>query len=363
MMALDTDALKMAAFNWVNARLPIAEFMKLAGKKTVPVHKHSVWYYMGGILMVLIIIQFVSGGLLMVHYIPEIESAHASVNAINTKVDFGWLVRSMHSWGANLAILFAFIHMFSAYFMKAYRSPREFTWFSGLIMLVLLMGFGFTGYLLPWDEVAFFASKIGLDITSKSPLVGEIMGSMLRGGAEVGQATISRFFVIHVILLPLALMGLMGLHLLMVQLHGISKPESYVALPPAEQKEEKFFPDFMLKDLMVWLVVVNFVVAIVCLSPWGLGPEADPFAAAPKGIKPEWYFLSMFQFLKLLPPMIGFIEGEQVGMMFFGAIAGGLGLAPFIDNGQCKTRSAIMTAYGVAVLVGMIVFTIWGYLS
>lgn len=365
-MATPTTLLTTAlasASQWAESRFSLKALIALGTHKTVPVHKASLWYYLGGVALILLAIQVLTGGLLMAHYIPEIGSAHASIQHINNKVEFGWLMRSLHSWGANIMILALFVHMFSTFFMRAYRPPREVTWLTGMVMLVVAFGFGFTGYLLPWDEVSFFATKIGVDIASKSPLIGEVLANILRGGEEIGQGTISRFFMIHVFLLPLALMGLLGLHLMMIQVHGISEPDTYQKLPESEKKREPFFPAFMLKDAVVWLLVIVGVVMLAALAPWGLGPEANPANPAPAGIKPEWYFLAMFQFLKLVPPHVGPIEGEQAGMMFFGLIGGGLAMMPFIDRGQHPLIARLATLFGVSVLLGLIVFTIWGYLS
>lgn len=350
-------------YGWLDDRLSLGKWQALAEKKMVPVHKHSVWYYLGGIALVLVLVQIFTGGLLMVYYVPELDSAHASILKLNSQVNFGWFIRSLHSWGANLTILALFVHLFSTYLMKAYRPPRELTWLTGLGLLVLMFGFGFTGYLLPWDEVSFFATKIGIDIASKTPLIGEWVATLLRGGSEVGQATISRFFVIHVFLLPLGLAGLLGLHLLLIQLHGISEPDSIKALPEKQKHQEKFFPTFVLKDLMIWLLVLNGLALLVGLFPWGLGPEADPFAPAPAGIKPEWYFLAMFQFLKLLPPTIGPIEGEQAGMLFFGGNAVLFAVMPFLDRDHRSRYATFAQWFGVVILAGFLVFTIWGLLS
>ena len=264
-------------------------------------------------------------------------------------------------------VLVVFIHMFSAYFMKAYREPREITWLTGLGLLVLCFGFGFTGYLLPWDEVAFFATKIGIDVAAQVPFIGEFLAELLRGGAEVGQGTLSRFFLIHVIVLPLALMLLLGVHLLLVQLHGMSESRSFKeklknSKEPAKKFYEPFFPDFVLKDLMVWLLVINVLATLVVLFPWGIGPEADPFAPAPAGIKPEWYFMGMFQFLKILPAHIGFIEGEKLGLLLFMGIGAVFALAPFIDKGTNPRLSKAMDIYGLVILLALIAFTVWGYL-
>lgn len=351
------------AYHWLDERLSLESLKYFAEKKKVPVHQHSVWYYMGGIALILLGVQVVTGILLMIYYVPEIKSAHGSILKIMSQVDFGWFVRSMHSWGANLMILALFLHLFSTYFMKAYRAPRELTWLTGLGLMVLAMAFGFTGYLLPWDEVSFFATKIGLDITSKLPLVGHLMVQILQGGAEVSQATLTRFFLIHVILLPLGFLALLGLHLVFIQNQGMSEPEAFKRLPDAQKKYEKFFPDFALKDAMVWLLTLNVLATLVTLFPWGLGPEADPFAPAPQGIKPEWYFLAMFQFLKIIPATVGPFEGEMLGLGFFSLIGLIFAITPFIDCGKHPQISKWAGLFGQIVCIGFVVFTIWGFLA
>ena len=350
-------------YEWFDRRFDLTTAQKLAAKKQVPVHGQSLWYYLGGIAIVILGIQVLTGLLLMIYYVPEIKSAHASILALNSQIDFGWFVRSMHSWGANLFILALFVHMFSAYFMKAYRPPREITWLTGLGLMVLAFGFGFTGYLLPWDEVSFFASKIGLDITSKAPIIGESMAYILRGGTDVSQDTLSRFFMIHVILLPIGLALLLGLHLMLVQTHGMSEPEEFRNRPEEKKEYEPFFPNFALKDAMVWILTINVLAVLVSLFPWGVGPEADPFAPAPIGIKPEWYFLAMFQFLKLIPPHVGPIEGEQFGMVLIGAVAGLFAVMPFLDTGKSRAMSRFATFYGVAVVILFVLFTIWVFVA
>lgn len=169
--------LSSKVYQWLDDRLYLKSLQVLAEKKTVPIHKHSIWYYLGGVALVLLLVQICTGGLLMVYYVPEIGSAHGSVLKLNSQINFGWFIRSLHSWGANMMILALFIHLFSTYFMRAYRTPRELTWLTGLGLMVLAFGFGFTGYLLPWDEVSFFATKIGIDITSKMPMIGEWMAT------------------------------------------------------------------------------------------------------------------------------------------------------------------------------------------
>lgn len=361
-MAADTTPIKKI-YDWVFNRLSLGAFMPLVEEKKVPVHKHSYWYYLGGIALILLVEQIVTGVLLLVYYVPELKSAHASILTINSQVDFGWFIRSLHSWGANLFILVLFLHLFSTYFMKAYRKPREVTWLTGIGLIAIAMGFGFTGYLLPWDKVSFFATKVGLDITAQVPFVGEIMANLLRGGKMINQDTLSRFFDIHVMVLPLSIFALLGLHLLLITLHGMSEPKEFKERPPQKKQYEKFFPTFALKDAMVWVLVLNLLAVFVALFPWPVGEPANPFAPAPIGIKPEWYFLSMFQFLKLIPSKVGPIEGEQFGILVITLVGLSLALMPFIDRGQSERVSKFATGYGIFVALVLLILTIWGFVA
>lgn len=357
------DQLYHRLFHWLDERLALNTTWKLAKKKTVPLHRQTFWYYMGGIALVFLFSQVVTGVLLMVYYVPEVKSAYTSILNINGLVDFGWFVRSLHSWGANLMILALFAHMFSTYFMKAYRPPREITWWSGLALMGVVFGFGFSGYLLPWDQVSYFATKVGIDIAGKTPLIGEQLALLLRGGPTLSQATLSRFFTLHVVFLPLVIAPLLMLHLYLIQLHGNAAPGWYQKLPPSKQARENFFPTFVLKDMMGWMATLSILAILVSLFPWGLGPEVKPFAPAPAGIKPEWYFLSMFQFFKLLPGHIGPLEGEQVGLMTVGLVGLSLILLPLWDRGDSPVRSRIASVYGIFLLLVFIGLTVWGFVS
>lgn len=337
----------------------IVEFFK---HKQVPVHRHSVWYYTGGIAVFLFIVQIITGVLLMVHYNPG--QAHASVQAIMSQVDFGWLIRSTHSWSANLMVLVVFVHMFSAFFMGSYKYPRELTWLTGFALLALCLAFGFSGYLLPWDQLAFFATQIGVKSSEALPLVGGFTADMLRGGGELGIQTIERFYALHVWVLPLMFFGLVGLHVLFIQVQGIHAPDFFERLPPEKKRYMKFFPDFAVKDVYVWLLVMNLLGLLAVMFPWELGAEADPLAPAPLDIKPEWYFLAMFQLLKLFPPEVGPITGELLGTLLFMLLGGLWAAIPFIDSQRAPAwRSRGALYFGIALLGGMIVFTIWGHYS
>jgi quinol-cytochrome oxidoreductase complex cytochrome b subunit len=320
---------------WVEERFNVEESLAPLREKTVPVHRHSPWYLLGGMTLFLFLVQLATGVLLLLYYRPTASEAYESVQNITRHVQFGWLIRSVHSWSANLMVLFAFAHMFSVAFTRAYRKPRELTWVSGVFLLFLVLGFGFSGYLLPWNTRAYFATKVGTEVTGQVPLVGRTMMIFMRGGEDVSGATLTRFFGLHVAILPALAIGMLLAHLLLVQKFGTSVPisvESEWSKHPDRRKEMRFFPNFFLRELIGWYIALGCVVALAVFFPWELGSKADPFSPAPPGIKPEWYFLAQFQTLKLIPSRILFIDGEVLGILGFGLGAAlWLGL-PFIED-------------------------------
>lgn len=350
-------------FNWLDDRYDLTPIKNLISNKKVPIHKHTLWYYMGGVTLFLFFIQLFTGLLLLMYYQPGEDSAYESLRFIVTKVQFGWLIRNLHSWSANLMVFFAFVHMFSVLFTKTYQKPRELTWISGFILLVLAMAFGFSGYLLPWNELAFFATKVGTDIVSALPFIGDELKIILRGGEDVSGATLSRFFGIHVAILPAIFTIFLIFHLLMVQRQGMSEPKFFKELPENKKKYISFFPDFIFRDILLWLVVLYVILFLTVFYQWDLGLKADALAPAPEGIKPEWYFMFMFQSLKLLPPHLFFMEGETFGILFF-TLSGTIWiLIPFFRFKNKKTSQLIITLFGVFALMFIILMTIIGYLQ
>ena len=348
-------------FAWLSERYQIEELISFAKKKDVPIHKEFVWYYFGGITLFLFGIQVITGILLLLYYKPGADSAFESVQFLITKVKYGWLIRSIHSWSANLMIFTAFIHMFSNFFAKTYRKPREITWISGMVMFSLCMGFGFSGYLLPWNELAFFATKVGTDIAGVIPIIGKPLMIFLRGGEDVTGGTLSRFFGFHAAVLPAIFTVFLGLHLALIQFQGMSTP---LHLEGKIKKRMPFFPDFALRDLIIWIAVLNVVAVLAVYFPWELGVKADPFAPAPAGIQPEWYFMFMFQTLKLLPAYVWFIEGELLGIGGFGIAILLFNIWPFIDFKTNKgEKQVLVPVFGVAAVIFIIFFTIYGYLA
>ena len=352
------------AYTWIDERMQLGDLVQFMGKKYVPINRHSIWYYFGGVTLFLFIIQVVTGIMLLLYYKGSEEVAFESIQFIMSKVEFGWLIRSIHSWAANLFVLAAMIHMFSVFFTKAYRKPREITWLTGMVLFFLGLGFGFSGYLLPWNELAFFATKVGTDIAGVVPLVGEPILEFLRGGKDVTGATLSRFFGFHVAIMPGIFTVVLGIHLLLVQRQGMSEPLGEEHAKSDESKRMPFFPNFLLRDLFLWLIVLNLLAILAVFFPWELGQKADPFASAPAGIKPEWYFMFMFQTLKYIPARVLFVDGEVLGILLFG-VAGLLWtLVPFWDRKTTRgERNRLINYLGIFAVIYILILTTIGWFS
>ncbi len=353
------------ARDWLAERLPLDAVQEAIAHKTVPQHRHSLWYYLGGMTLFFFVVQVVTGILLLLYYRPSAGEAYDSVQFIMTRVPFGWLIRSIHSWSAHLMVAAAFLHLFSVLFLKAYRKPRELTWLSGMGLLFITMGFGFTGYLLPWNELAFFATRVGTDIPGAIPFVGDAIVIFLRGGPEVTGATLTRFFGIHVAVLPAITTVLLGLHLVLVQYHGMSVPpsvEAEAARTGRRTPTMPFVPHFALRDVFGWTVALALLAGLSAYLPWELGTKADMFAAAPAGIQPEWYFLWAFQALKVMPGHVLGIEGELVAIAALSLGTIGIILLPFLDPDTARSRRVVNWAASAAV-VFMVVMTVWALLG
>jgi cytochrome b6 len=351
-------------YDWVDERLGLSELAAFARHKTVPVHSQSFWYYWGGITLFLFLVQCFTGVLLLVYYRPGAD-AFESVRQITFVMNFGWLIRSAHAWSANLMIFSILVHMFSVYFMKAYRKPREFGWLSGMALLGISAAFGFSGYLLPMDELSYFATKVGLEIPAAIPWIGPAVANMLRGGPEVGEFTVQRFFALHVVVLPALFVPLLAFHLWLVQRHGNASPPSVEALPLSERKTMPFLPNFLRKDLAMWLISLNVLALLASVFPWPLGRQFDPLAPAPLGIHPEWYFMSPFEMLKLIGMVFSskYAEmGEIAGILLFTLGIVLWILIPFYDiRKESGQRARAAHYFGLLAVFALLATTVIGY--
>jgi cytochrome b6 len=235
-----------------------------------------------------------------------------------------------------------------------------------MVLLFLVLGFGFSGYLLPWNTLAFFATKVGTEITGQVPLIGHPIMVFLRGGEDVTGATVTRFFGFHVAVLPGLTTLLILLHLALVQRFGISVPPSVEAqwkADPTQSREMKFLPGFFLRELMAWYLALGVLGSLAALAPWELGTKADAFAPAPAGIRPEWYFMFMFQTLKLIPSKLWIIDGEVFGILLFG-VAGALWvLLPFFEGRREQRGRKMVLGAGAFALAYIVTLTVYGYMA
>jgi len=341
------------------ARFPVEKlnFHSMVEKKEVPIHRMSWGYYTGGLTMFFFMIQVVSGLFLLFYYQPTVSDAHVSVEYISHHVAGGALIRNMHAWSSSCMIFFAMVHLLTAFAMKSFEKPREITWIAGVILLFITFTFGFTGYLLPWNQIAVNATKVGLQsveyvgqyLPGQLADVPRILRETFQGESSVGQSTLGRFYALHVVILPLLLGALLGLHLLSVQLHGMSQ-----GIDVPAKKSEKFVSIFIFKDLTLWATVflALFVVAM-CIPfdsflPFPLLAPFNALGSTPQGIKPEWYFYFVYYPLELLPFWVILLASIVVVSILF--------LTPWIFKGTSRRTLGFIASAATAYLLIMTIF-------
>jgi len=207
-------------FDWLDERLGLKTIYGTVLDRKVP--KVNWWFTLGSASLFLFLLQGITGIMLTIYYVPSPDHAYDSIQYIMNGVTFGWLIRGIHHWGASLMVLIVFFHMLRTYFFGAYKYPREFTWVTGVLLLFLTLGMGFTGYLLPWNQRAYWATTVGTSIAGTVPFIGNFINQVLRGGTDLSAVTLARFFSVHIWWFPALLAGLIGVHLYMVIRLGIS---------------------------------------------------------------------------------------------------------------------------------------------
>lgn len=292
-----------------------------------PLPPGTGWAFtLGSLLLFGLSLQVITGTLLAMFYAPTPDHAWDSVRYITTDVRGGFLLRGLHHWGASLVVVTAVLHLVRVVLFGSYRAPREMNWIVGLVLLHVILAFGLTGYLLPWDQRAYWATVVTINISKLTPLAGEFVADLLRGGAQIGALTLTRWYAVHVLVLPPVLFGLTALHLYLMRRHGISGPITERTGTP-----ETFFPYQAARDLTVALVVGGALAALAWQGAPALEPPADPTSSnyIPR---PEWYFLGLFQLLKYFPGKL-----EVVGAIVIpGAVMTLLALLPWIDRARSR---------------------------
>ncbi|HMP54353.1 MAG TPA: cytochrome b N-terminal domain-containing protein [Candidatus Melainabacteria bacterium] len=353
-----SDKGMLMLLDFVKERFPTEKmnFQYMVEKKEVPVHRMSWGYYTGGLTFFFFMIQVVTGLFLLFYYQPTVSDAYLSVEYINKHVSAGPLIRNMHAWSSSCMILFATVHLIVAFAMKSFEKPREITWIVGVLLLFITFTFGFTGYLLPWNQIAVNATKVGLQSIDN---LGQYLGPLshipvqlretFQGEASVGQSTLGRFYALHVVILPLALVALLGLHLFQVQLHGMSK-----GVDEKTKKTEKFFTAFFFKDLELWayaflvLFILASCIPFESFLPFPLLEPYNALGATPPGIKPEWYFFFVYYPLEMFNFLFIIVASTIVVAILF--------LTPWIFKGTSRRNLSYIALAVSAYLVIMTVF-------
>ncbi|NIR47865.1 cytochrome bc complex cytochrome b subunit [candidate division KSB1 bacterium] len=356
--------------------------LKEISSEPIPNHLKRWWFAIGGTPLYLFVIQATTGIILTFYYVPNPAEAFESVAHITTSVRFGWFIRSVHKWSAHLMVLTVMLHMLRVFFTSAYRRPRELNWMIGVGLLLTTVGFGFTGYSLIYEQISYWAAVVGTNIAEATPLIGGLIARFIRGGPEVSDNTLTRFFVFHIGVLPTVMVILLALHVVQIRLHGVtrlrfeedetesvqvsmrvsapvsplrfhgSESESATEEEKTEERSYPFFPDHFYTEVIVGLTLTFILTILALVFPAHMGEPANPLVT-PEHIKPEWYFFAVFRWLKLTSFQIG-VVGSMIFLLF-------LLFWPFIDRVFLKKFPGKDVSFwiGVVGFFVFLVFTVW----
>jgi len=338
-------------FDWLESRTGLRSARKHLLDEPIPPGV-GWWFVTGSVLLLLLAVQLITGVVLAMYYVPSPEFAYDSIRYITEQVTFGRIVRGLHFFGASFIVIAAVIHMLRVVALGSYKQPREATWITGVVLLLLILAFALTGYLLPWDQKAYWATTVTINIAKSGPF-GEYIAGLMQGGMSLGSLTLLRWYAAHVFLLPAALVAFVAAHLYLMRRHGISG-----ALKPVAGEPKPFYPYHALKDTIAGAVVFALLVMFATFFQAPLDVIADPTDAnyVPR---PEWYFLSLFQLLKYFPGPL-----EPVATTLIpGLVVALLLLLPFLDRRPDRhflKRPLVTAGFGVIGL-GIVVLTYLGY--
>ena len=342
----------VSAREWLAERVPVSgDQLRELTNEPVPNHLKKWWFCLGGTPAYLFIIQIITGILLAIYYQPSTSAAYDSVAYITHEVNFGWYFRSLHKWAATLMIAAVILHQMRVYFTSAYQRPRELNWVIGMGLLMCTLVIGFTGYSLVFEQLSYWGASVGGNIAEATPIVGPFVKNLLLGGETYNEHTLSRFFILHAAVLPGAMIVMLTIHIAFIRLHGVTEiPED--GETQAESRHFNFFPDHVLTELMIGLVLMILLSALATFLPAMMGPRADPLTT-PEVIKPEWWFYVSFRWLKLFSLTTAVISsGFIVAAMF---------LWPWIDSALRRVTGIkdISIYIGILATLALIGLTVW----
>lgn len=342
---------RKAGRRFLEERLPVdLAAMRSNLNEPIPAHLKSYWFALGGTPAFLLVVQVVTGIMLTFHYRADASQAYESVRRITEEVPYGWWIRSIHHWAAHLMILSVFVHVVRVFMTGAYRRPREFTWMTGCIVLLVTLLMGFTGYSLIRDQNTYWGVNVASNLAAETPLVGESLKNFLLAGGENGDRTVSRLFVLHIGVLPTLMFLLLVAHLALVRLHGVR--DVWKDATGEKARTYPFWPDHVRSEIMIAMAITIILCGLAVLFPAPLREAADP-TVTPAHVKPEWYLFWTFRTLKLLGLTAAMLVMGAFGFLFF--------FWPFVDGWIRKRKpgSDLSIWIGTTVVLALILLTVW----
>ena len=346
----------MGLKKWIQQSFPVDnEALAEMSSEPIPNHLKKWWWALGGTPAYMFVVQIITGFMLVFYYVPDPESAYDSVYRISNEVSYGWLVRSIHKWSSNIMIASLILHMMRVFFTRAYRAPRELNWMFGVILFLITLVFGFTGYSLVYEQMSYWAMQVGTEIAGATPIIGEWLANFLKGGEDIGQSTLTRFYSFHVILLPVITMGLIAIHIYLIRTLGVTE----LKFKNEEKKKQKtfpFWPDHAYTELIMVSLIMLILIILSLLFPAYLGERANP-NVTPLHIKPEWYFYPVFRLLKITNLFWGVI----IPMIFFGLLF----FWPFVDRlfEKLFPKKEVAMWIGIIGAITICIFLVWEALA
>jgi ubiquinol-cytochrome c reductase cytochrome b subunit len=341
--------------DWVDQRWPLSALLRLGLEEDMP-GGTSFAYIFGSAVFLIFVIQVLTGIWQLFYFTPTTDHAYDSLSYLRLQVPFGWLIHNLHRWGANLMVILVGLHMSRVFIWGAYKHPRQLTWLIGVGLVISTLALAFTGPVLPWDQKGYWEAEVGTSMSGTVPLIGPFIERLLRGSGDMGQATLSRFFVLHVAILPGILLALIGLHLVAFRQFGISGPWD-------EAKRSRigpFWPDQVLKDTVFFSLLAVLIVGLCVFIPPSFPGPLDLLATTYTP-KPEWCFLFLYQSLKAFHAKLEPVG--TVGIPLFVTLL--LLFLPFIDRGPERNparRPVAMIGY-LVFISSVIALSIVGYYS
>jgi ubiquinol-cytochrome c reductase cytochrome b subunit len=351
-----------ALYGWFQDRLDIRTLWSALFVRKIPFGVNLL-YTLGFVSMALFGVQALTGTILALYYSPSPDHAYDSVEYMMTQVSFGQVIRGIHHWGASAMVIVVVLHMLVTFGMGAYKFPREVTWWVGIGLFLVTFAFGFTGYLLPWDEKAYWATTVGTNMAGTVPFVGDFLERVLRGGAQLGALTLTRFYAVHVLVLPMLLVSLVAVHVFLVVWQGVSVPpglwdravlgrrgnggsaEYHAVYDDFKSRGRRFFPNLIVEDAIVSTLVILLVIVFAVVFGAPLEGQADPTNTGYVP-RPEWYFLFLFQLLRYFPGNFEWVGVAVLPALFFVFLA----LLPFLDRGPHRSPRYRPISSAIAVV-------------